>query len=85
MNRQQLLDGFQLNNHLFVNKQVDAESFLNNQRIVSDGYKNLLLYHQAALLQFVRQAELVDFLQQSGTQCGMNRVRGMNDALADYI
>jgi hypothetical protein len=79
MNGKKILDSFDLDDHRFLDKEIDTVSELNRNAIVIYGKGLLDLEADSALLELVRHETPVGSLQQSWPQSGMDAISGAED------
>jgi hypothetical protein len=81
MNGKDVLNGFDLDDHCLLDKEVDAVTKLNRNSLVN--YRKGLFDFKVdgEFLQFVSHANPIGSLQQSWPQFGMNPIRCTQDAV----
>jgi hypothetical protein len=85
MNLEQGFDSLYLHNQSSLHYQVQAQSSLQLQALIDDGDKDLGLYFDAPLLQFVNQALFIDRFKQSGPECPVNFERSIQNRFSQFI
>src|SRR2546428_8206684 len=84
MNGKNVLDGFDLDNHRFVDKEIDTVAERNRNPVVNNGKDLFGLEADAEFVQFVRHANPVRSLQQTWPQSGMNSIGGIQNGVCEF-
>src|SRR5580765_695658 len=84
MNGKNVLDGLDLDNHHFFDKEIDTVTELNRNPVVNNRKDLFDLESDAAFAQFVSHANPVPPLQQAWPQSGMNAIAGIQDGVCEF-
>ena len=83
MNGKNVLDGLDLDNHRFFDKEIDTVTELNRNPVVSNRKDVFDLEADTEFAQFVRHADPVRPLKQSWPQSGMNSIGGIQNEVRE--